>query len=56
MKKKRACKKDSGLFSGIEREEWSDIGNQIIYGSAEWRILNCASWRPRTAVEGFQGD
>jgi hypothetical protein len=41
MNKKRGRKKDSGVLSGIrpEREEWSDIRNRIIYGSAEWPLV-----------------
>jgi len=48
MKKKRKGKKKSsggrkphsGVLSGIRSdEEWSDIRNRIVYGSANWRIL-----------------
>jgi hypothetical protein len=49
MKKKRkgnrkgkgGRKPDSGVVSGIEpgSEQWSDICNRVIHGSAEWRIV-----------------
>jgi hypothetical protein len=40
-KSTRGRKDKSGVLSGIKpwSEEWSDIRNRIIYGSAEWRIL-----------------
>jgi hypothetical protein len=41
LKQKRGRHDHSGVLTGIqpEREEWSDIRNRIIYGSAEWRLV-----------------